>query len=258
MTHVEWSAADYANGSYIQSKIAEPYLHELILKPRDNILDIGCGDGRFTSRIANQIPYGQILGIDSSSNMVQLAEKYQAIHPNFSVREGDVMNMNFRAEFDCVLSFWCLHWSEDIIISFNNIYQALKKDGILLVLCPTGEGGPYSRAYRTVKESRHFDELTYFTIPPGYNNFTKLPQKLAALPFSKLLCERIVASIVLPSLDVFSDYVQGMAHFQNQFPLSRIKKINEAMVEAYVQYCQQHYQGKYLFELAIYKISGVK
>jgi ubiquinone/menaquinone biosynthesis C-methylase UbiE len=242
----------------IHSKIAGPYLSELVLNPTDNVLDIGCGDGGFTSRIMSQIPSGQVLGIDISNNMVQLASSYKNEYPNFAVQQGDVMAMTFTEQFDLVLSFWCLQWSQDIVVAFSKIYKALKNKGATLVLCPTGEGGPYSRAYNRVKESRQFDELTHVTIPRGYNNFTNLPHKLAYLPFTELHCERMVASMVLPSLDVFSRYVSGMAHLHNQLPLMSIKNINTAIVAAFDDYCQQHYQGEYRFELAFYKISAVK
>lgn len=258
MHHREWPANDYAIGSYIQEKIAEPYLNELALKPTDSILDIGCGDGGFTSKIMNEVPHGEVMGIDISNNMVQLASAYKNKYPNFSVQQGDVMAMTFAKQFDRILSFWCLQWSQDIVTAFSKIYKALKNKGTILILCPTGEGGPYSRAYSMVKKSSQFDELTHFTIPPGYNNFTNLPQKLAQLPFTKLHCERILASIVLPSLDVFSRYVWGMAHFHNQLPVMSIKNINAAIVTAFDDYCRQHYQGEYRFELAIYKITGVK
>ena len=258
MSHKEWPADDYAIGSYIQAKIAEPYLSELALNPTDNILDIGCGDGGFISRIMSQIPHGQVLGIDISNNMVQLASTYRDKYPNFSVQQEDVMAMTFTEQFDRVLSFWCLQWSQDIVVAFSKIYKALKNKGTTLVLCPTGEGGPYSRAYSRVKESRQFDELTQATISPGYNNFTNLPQKLAPLPFTELHCERILASVVLPSLEVFSRYVRGLAHFHNQLPLMSIRNINTAIVEAFDDYCQQHYQGEYRFELAFYKISATK
>ncbi|MCL9682924.1 class I SAM-dependent methyltransferase [Legionella maioricensis] len=258
MPHREWPANDYAIGSYIQEKIAEPYLRELALNPTDSVLDIGCGDGGFTSKIMNQIPHGQVLGIDISNNMVQLASTYKNEYPNFSVQQGDVMAMTFSEQFDCILSFWCLQWSHDIVAAFSKIYKALKNKGALLVLCPTGEGGPYSRAYSRVKESGQFDELAHFTIPPGYNNFTNLPHKLADLPFTQLHCERILASIVLPSLDVFSRYVRGMVHFHNQLPLRSIQNINAAIVAAFDDYCQQHYQGEYRFELAFYKITALK
>lgn len=258
MPHWEWPADDYAIGSHIQAKIAAPYLNELALNPGDNILDIGCGDGGFTCKILNRLPHGQVLGIDTSHNMVQLASTHKKKYPNFSVQHGDVMTMTFTEQFDHILSFWCLQWSQDVVAAFIKIYAALKKKGTLLVLCPTGEGGPYSRAYSMVKESKELNELTHFTLPPGYNNFTNLPQKVAHLPFTQFHCERILASIVLPSLDIFNRYVWGMAHFYDQLPLMSVRKINAAIVEAFDDYCRQHYQGEYRFELAIYKFTGVK
>jgi len=55
MTNQEWPAKDYAIGSYIQSSVADNYLHCLKIKPNDKVLDIGCGNGTYSRKILEKV-----------------------------------------------------------------------------------------------------------------------------------------------------------------------------------------------------------
>ena len=102
-------------------------------------MDIGCGNGEFSKRILQKVPKGSVLGIDASDNMLALATKVTKEYPNFTVEKADVLSMQFKSQFDYVVSFWCLQWSKDIYKAFENIYQALKSGGKILTILPTGD-----------------------------------------------------------------------------------------------------------------------
>ena len=138
LTH-EWPANEYAIGSYIQATVAEEYLSRIIFKPQDNVLDIGCGDGSFSIKILDKIPHGHLLGIDRSENMLELARKKIKNYPHFSVKNMDLLDINFTEKFDYVVSFWCLQWCLDLEKAFSNIYRALKPGGKMMTLFPNGD-----------------------------------------------------------------------------------------------------------------------
>jgi ubiquinone/menaquinone biosynthesis C-methylase UbiE len=54
-------------------KLAGKLLQYLNPKPTDKILDIGCGDGKFTENFIPAIE--SVLGIDSSKSMIESANK---------------------------------------------------------------------------------------------------------------------------------------------------------------------------------------
>ncbi|MBI2785386.1 MAG: class I SAM-dependent methyltransferase [Legionella longbeachae] len=257
MAKHEWPANDYAIGSYIQATIAENYLSKLKIQPSDKVLDIGCGNGAFTRKILDKVPEGSVLGIDASENMVDLAKDVSRDYPNFSVKKGDVLSMKFISQFDYIVSFWCLQWVNDINKAFANIMKALNDGGRLLTLFPVGDD-PFIMGYYAIKDSGQFKSLSNFKPPVDYSVFDNLAKKLKSIPAKQLNVALCPQSIILPSLDVFRKFVNGIAFYQGQLPETEIKEINEAMVQYYEDECQRKYQGEYQFNLTIYLVTGEK
>ena len=155
MSHQEWPAAEYAIGSFIQATVAEPYLQQLRIQPKDKVLDIGCGDGNFSKYILAKVPQGSLLGIDASENMLKLAKEVTRTYPNFSTQQANVLTMNFKEQFDYIVSFWCLQWSKDPRRAFEHIFDALKKGGNFS-LYSQREMIPIFRVIMTLKKADNF------------------------------------------------------------------------------------------------------
>lgn len=257
MSTQEWPADDYAIGSYIQSTVAEQYLSKFQPKPTDHVLDLGCGNGAFTKKILDKVPQGSVLGADASENMLQLAQKIISDYPNFSIKKVDVNTMHFNAQFDYIVSFWCLQWIDDVHKAFANISNALKGGGKLFAILPAGDD-PYIMGYYAIKNSEQFSSLNHFKPPVEYSKFKNLSETLQDLPFENLKIELLRQSITLPSLDTFRKFVNGIAFYQGQVPDAEIKRINENLVNYFDNECQRKYQGKYQFDFTIYLITATK
>lgn len=257
MFNQEWPASAYAIGSYIQATIAETYLNRLTIQPTDKVLDIGCGNGKFSKKIVEKLPQGSLLGLDASANMLQLAEEIKVIYPNFSTQQMNVLTMNFHEEFDYIVSFWCLQWAQDIHKAFFNIFDVLKKGAKLFALFPVGDD-PFIRTYYAIKESQQFPSLAQFRSPVDYSKLDHLEEKLTDIPYKHFIIERSKHQLILPSLEIFRKFVNGIAFFQGQVADEEIPLINEAMVQYYHNECQIKYQGEYQFNLSIYLITGEK
>jgi ubiquinone/menaquinone biosynthesis C-methylase UbiE len=257
-TQKEWPADAYAIGSYIQATVANHYIEQLHIKPTAKLLDVGCGNGAYSKQILAKVPQGSILGIDSSESMLQLAQEVALEHPNFFIKNTNVLDMYFDEQFDAVVSFWCLQWTSTAIQhAFANMCNVLKKGGQLFTLFPAGDD-PYILSYYALKESGQFKSLEDFQPMVDYSKLNNLEQQLAPLPFQNLNVTRLRESILLPSLDVFRKFVSGIAFYQGQIPDGEIKELNEAMVSHYEQECATKYQGQYQFNFSIYLITGTK
>jgi len=130
VTH-NWDAAEYEKHSSPQQRWAHDVIRTLKLAGDERILDIGCGDGKVTAELAALVPKGQVLGIDSSENMVAFARRrFPPVHyPNLQFRWGNATRLDYRCEFDLVVSFASLHWVSDHLAVLSGIKRSLKPGG---------------------------------------------------------------------------------------------------------------------------------
>lgn len=126
-----WRPDKYEESSLAQQGWAEELLSKIDIAGSERVLDIGCGDGKITASIADLVPAGAVLGIDSSEAMVSFAkEKFSAgDHPNLSFQLGDARTLDFDGEFDLVVSFAALHWVGDHRPVLRGIRDALRPGG---------------------------------------------------------------------------------------------------------------------------------
>jgi len=130
-----WDPSDYEKNSSAQERAAESVLSGLKLRGDESILDIGCGDGKVTAKIAALVPQGRVTGIDSSPEMIDFARKrYPSTQfPNLSFDRADAQKLDYNSEFDLVVSFACLHWIKDHIAVLRGIKQSLKPAGKMVI-----------------------------------------------------------------------------------------------------------------------------
>ncbi|MBI5033252.1 MAG: methyltransferase domain-containing protein [Chloroflexi bacterium] len=98
----------------------------------ESALDIGCGTGTFSRRLAQRSE--RVLGIDLSPQMIQLARERSSAYPHIEYEIADVMTKELGEEqFNCIASIATIHHLPfDEILS--KIKRALKPSGTLVVL----------------------------------------------------------------------------------------------------------------------------
>ena len=117
-----WDAADYARVGSFVAELGQAALELLDPQPGERILDVGCGDGVLTKKIAAR--GATVTGIDSSLDMVRAA------HANgVDALVVDAADMNFEREFDAAFSNAALHWMRDKEAVAGGVFRALKGGG---------------------------------------------------------------------------------------------------------------------------------
>jgi trans-aconitate 2-methyltransferase len=129
-----WDAKDYAKNSQNQYQWAKELIPKLKLKGNEDLLDIGCGDGKITAELAKCLPNGKAVGIDSSAQMIKLARNTfsNTDYPNLSFQVMDARKIAFQSEFDMIFSNAALHWIVDQKAVLQGVQRSLKKGGRLL------------------------------------------------------------------------------------------------------------------------------
>ena len=165
----QWNPADYARHSQGQERWAKELLGLLSLKPDEDVLDIGCGDGRITAEISRLTPAGRVVGIDRSPDMVAFATEHfpAAEFPNLSFLQADASALPFRDEFDVIFSNAVLHWVLDHRPVLAGLARSLRPGGrCVLQMGGKGNGAIVIRALESCLQepnwrARHTSELPY-------------------------------------------------------------------------------------------------
>ena len=120
----QWNAELYDSKHSFVSNLAADLVELLSPKPRECILDIGCGTGHLTNKIATL--GGEVVGIDSASTMIEQARIH---YPNLQFELADATTLQFTEQFDAVFSNAVLHWIKEPEKVVAGIRRALKPKG---------------------------------------------------------------------------------------------------------------------------------
>ena len=122
MSVVHWCAAIYAAHAGFVPELGAPALDLLAPRPGERILDLGCGDGALTERIA--AGGAHVVGVDGAPDMVSAA---QARGLDARVMDGHCLT--FQAEYAAVFSNAALHWMPDADAVIGGVARALRPGG---------------------------------------------------------------------------------------------------------------------------------
>jgi len=130
----DWNALAYARHSSLQEAMASEVLGRLELPPDARVLDVGCGEGKLSARIADRVPEGRVLGVDASPDMIDFATRHFAVggsqaRANLRFEVMDARALDFHGEFDVVVSFNALHWVPEQASALRGIAAALQPQG---------------------------------------------------------------------------------------------------------------------------------
>jgi len=117
-----WNPESYAKNARFVSDLGAAVLALLDPRPGECILDLGCGDGVLTKKIAD---LGcKVVGIDSSPQLVAAARKL-----GLDVVERNAASLNFGRQFDAVFSNAALHWMTDADAVIGGVARSLRPKG---------------------------------------------------------------------------------------------------------------------------------
>ena len=119
----DWKAQTYEKHAHFVPALGQAVLDLLGPKAGERILDLACGDGILTEKIA--ATGASVYGVDGSADMIAAAKAR-----GIDARVMNGMNLQFDHEFDAVFSNAAVHWMKadpDSVI--RGVARALKLGG---------------------------------------------------------------------------------------------------------------------------------
>ena len=123
-----WDAGLYDAAHAFVHQLGAGVVDLLAPQPGDRILDLGCGTGPLTKRIADA--GADVVGVDASPAMVAQA---RASYPGLSFDVADATTMAFDRPFDAVFSNAVLHWVRPPARAIERMAAALRPGGRLVL-----------------------------------------------------------------------------------------------------------------------------
>src|SRR5918911_2384660 len=116
------------------------------------VVDLGCGTGELTGRLADRLPLSDCLGIDSSAEMLRRAREQEREGLRFE--QGSIQDVE--GEWDLVFSHAAIHWIDNHRSPVPRLLSLVKPGGQLAVQLPSNHTHPTHTLIREIAEQEPF------------------------------------------------------------------------------------------------------
>ncbi|MBX7161239.1 MAG: methyltransferase domain-containing protein [Acidimicrobiia bacterium] len=123
-------------------------------KPEMKVVDLGCGTGELTRRLADSLTGADVVGVDSSTAMLERSREFEREGLRFE--HGDLAA--YPGRFDLVVSNAALHWVDDQADIVASVFAMLAPGGQLAVQVPANHDHPSHTLARDVAASEPFSD----------------------------------------------------------------------------------------------------
>jgi trans-aconitate methyltransferase len=218
-----WNPESYAKNARFVSDLGEPLLQLLDARPGELILDLGCGDGALTERIAS---YGYaVIGVDSSLPQLEAAKRR-----SLNVVLMDGRQLGFQRRFDAVFTNAALHWMKNPETVVAGVTHALKPGGRFIG--EFGGNGNVDRIRSALHDTLRMHGIDPMPIDPWYYpSLEEYSELLSKFGFIVTYMELIPRPTKLPGdilgwLEVFAQpFTQAVAEAERPKFLHEVRNL---------------------------------
>ena len=154
-----WSSEQYLKFKNQRTQPAVDLARRLAPRKPESVLDVGCGPGNSTSVLREVFPQADILGVDSSEDMIKKAGE---TYPDMRFMLCDVCTeLDKLGGYDVIFSNACLQWIPDHKNFIPKLMDKLNPGGVLAVQMPMNGREPLFKTLDdVVKDPKwNFDSL---------------------------------------------------------------------------------------------------
>jgi arsenite methyltransferase len=128
--------------------ITLPVLEKMHPAPADNVLDLGCGSGWLSRRVAKLVPQGRVVGMDISDEMIRIARRNSADQHNLLFVTGEVTKIPAEANFFThAISVESAYYWPSPAAGMKEIFRVLRPGGTAWILINYYRDNPHSHQW---------------------------------------------------------------------------------------------------------------
>lgn len=128
----DWKADQYGDYSKHHRVFDDWFIGRLPPDPGDTVIDLGCGSGEFTARLAELVPSGRVIGVEQDRSMLEAARRHARPGLEFVEASAETFDGLFdERSIDKVFSRAMLHWipMDGYPRVFEAVFRVLRPGG---------------------------------------------------------------------------------------------------------------------------------
>lgn len=205
-----WDPAQYEKFKREREQPFEDLLALGELRPGLAIVDLGCGTGELTARLAERASGSRTIGVDSSASMLAKARKLE--RPGLAFVQGTIEDWSPAAPADLLFSHAALQWVDEHGPLFRRLAAHVAPGGQLLVQMPSNHGHVSHELMRGLaSEARWREKLGGFVRSSPVRSVDFYAETLHAAGLERPTVLEKVYGHVLPDADAVLEWMKGTA-----------------------------------------------
>ncbi|MBS7252364.1 methyltransferase domain-containing protein [Flavobacterium branchiicola] len=223
-----WDPKKYNEFKEDRYKPFEDLTNHIVDKPNLEVIDLGCGTGELTQKLSNMLTNANVLGIDSSAEMLAKTP----LQDNIQFKQLSIPEqLDQEKKWDLIFSNAALQWVDNHNDLFPKIISRLNSGGQLAVQMPQQTENVLNKILlELVQEEPYGSYLNYWTRPSPVLTLDEYAKILFDCGGKDLVLYQKVYPLISTHQDSFFDFISGSALTVYQERLS-YEEFNELSTE---------------------------
>lgn len=223
-----WDPVQYEKFKKERAAPFEDLLAMIDVREGMSVIDLGCGPGPLTKRLADTFPGSDVLGIDSSQEMLEQAS--ELARPGLRFEQRAIEDVD--GEWDLVFTHAAIQWLKDHASLIPRLLSLVRPGGQLAVQLPSNFSHPTHILIDEVGAEEPFRSgLDGYVHRWGVLDVEEYAELLHASGGSDLTVFEKVYPHVLEDADALADWMSGTAlvPYMERLP----EELHEPFMDAY-------------------------
>ena len=158
----DWSARQYLKFEDDRTRPSRDLLAQVPLDRAERVFDLGCGPGNSTELLIERFPHAEVIGLDSSSDMLRQARERL---PGRTFVQGELATWNPPKRTNLLFANAVFQWVPDHPAVLMRLLNALPSYGVLAVQMPDNTNEPALALMREVTERGPYAATRHSSMP---------------------------------------------------------------------------------------------